>query len=424
MKTNRNYNLIHQAKVTFFLKAFSVLLPLITTPLLLKLLGQKDYGVWSVVLSFIAWLTIFDLGLGHTLKNRFTELVFRKDVSGVNRELSQSITVLFFISIFSFLTCYIVFFISGFLYLKELWLILLLAFVNVVTSPLYSLTYALKKSYFKEAVSFVSNFLLFVFLFYVNLRDIKIDVFYLLSFLVSVNVIVNILLAYYILNISGANLLNHSLLFNNLLTYVKKIAPNAFHFFSIQVSYIILYFTDRYIISQMVGIEYVAEYDIIYKIISVYYVIQSFLSSPLWASYSNAMVEYNYKWCKQVLKKQVMFFLALSIAALGTAYFIDDIIKFWIGSDFEYNYQTVFYILIYVVAMLWNSVFSVFLNATGNVKVQNIISIISSSVNIPLSLFLSIYLNMGLNGVILGTILSILPFSIIGPCQSYKLLKE
>ena len=45
----------------------STLIQLLYTPLLIKMLGQDEYGLYSLVSSIIGYLTVLDLGFGNAI---------------------------------------------------------------------------------------------------------------------------------------------------------------------------------------------------------------------------------------------------------------------------------------------------------------------------------------------------------------------
>ena len=45
----------------------STLVQLLYTPLLIRMLGQSEYGLYSLVSSIIGYLTVLDLGFGNAI---------------------------------------------------------------------------------------------------------------------------------------------------------------------------------------------------------------------------------------------------------------------------------------------------------------------------------------------------------------------
>ena len=58
---------------TFVLKAYTVLISFLLVPLSISCLDAQRYGLWLTINSIIGWFAIFDIGLGHGLRNKFAE---------------------------------------------------------------------------------------------------------------------------------------------------------------------------------------------------------------------------------------------------------------------------------------------------------------------------------------------------------------
>ena len=60
-----------QRKVGAILSYLSIiattLIQLLYTPLLIKMLGQSEYGLYSLIYSIIGYLTVLDLGFGNAI---------------------------------------------------------------------------------------------------------------------------------------------------------------------------------------------------------------------------------------------------------------------------------------------------------------------------------------------------------------------
>ena len=67
MTVKRNISL------SFLYKAVSIIISFITIPLTIKYLDPSKFGVWITLSSIIAWFSLFDVGLGNGLRNKFTE---------------------------------------------------------------------------------------------------------------------------------------------------------------------------------------------------------------------------------------------------------------------------------------------------------------------------------------------------------------
>ena len=55
------------AVLSYFSIIASTLVQLLYTPLLIRMLGQSEYGLYSLVASVIGYLTVLDLGFGNAI---------------------------------------------------------------------------------------------------------------------------------------------------------------------------------------------------------------------------------------------------------------------------------------------------------------------------------------------------------------------
>lgn len=88
----------HWGKETKFLKSISIngllkplsmIVSLAYTPILLRFLGDEQYGVWSTMLSVMNWITIFDFGIAGGYRNLLSVKIAQKDDQGI-REVSST----------------------------------------------------------------------------------------------------------------------------------------------------------------------------------------------------------------------------------------------------------------------------------------------------------------------------------------------
>ena len=75
----RTRNYLHQIKGAVAYKAVAMLASFLAIPLMIRYLGQEQYGVWSTLLTVMSWIVFFDLGVGNGLRNKVAEALARND---------------------------------------------------------------------------------------------------------------------------------------------------------------------------------------------------------------------------------------------------------------------------------------------------------------------------------------------------------
>ena len=68
---NANINILF----SFLFKGLILLISFVLVPLTIKYLNPVRYGIWITVSSIISWMTLFDVGLGNGLRNKFAESI-------------------------------------------------------------------------------------------------------------------------------------------------------------------------------------------------------------------------------------------------------------------------------------------------------------------------------------------------------------
>ena len=54
-------------------KVASIIISLLVVPITIDYVNAEQYGIWLTLSSIVHWISYFDLGLGHGLRNKFAE---------------------------------------------------------------------------------------------------------------------------------------------------------------------------------------------------------------------------------------------------------------------------------------------------------------------------------------------------------------
>ena len=96
--------------------------------------------------------------------------------------------------------------------------------------------------------------------------------------------------------------------------------------------------------------------------------------------------------------------------------------KVWLGDKVEISWQLSLFMAVFVLIRAWSNVFIYFINGVGKVKLQLLLSIIISVVNIPLSVMLAKH--FGVVGVIMATVACLIIGVFIYPIQYFKIIRK
>jgi O-antigen/teichoic acid export membrane protein len=427
---SRSKKYIKQLKGSFVFKALALLASFLVIPIMIKYLGEVKYGVWSTILSVLAWVLIFDLGIGNGLKNRVSESIVKKDLIAARKYISTAyfsiglgaacIGLLFFIG-----SGYVPWgriFNTDIITNDELKLVVNLSIffllINFVLSLVNQVLNAIQKTELTILSQFFSNLLSLVFVYILYQRTESSMEYLAISYGLSIFITNSIFSIWFYKNNPE---------FSPSLNFVRKnrlvdILSLGLRFFIIQIAAVVLFTTDKLIITQLLGPVYVASYDVVFKLFSVITIFHGVIVAPLWVSYSDAFHRGDYSWMRNMMNKQLQVFCLMLLAVLFLFIIAPSIIKIWIGELTYLDQSLMVSLAVFTLLMVWNNVFTFFLNGINETKLQVITAILASVFNIPLSIFFVRFFDMGPEGVVLGSILALSIFSFCGPYKSYRFL--
>jgi len=427
----RSKNYIKQIKGSFVFKGLAIIASFLSIPLMIKYLGVEHYGVWSTLLSIVSWIVLFDIGIGNGLRNKISESLAQGNKEEVHRYISTAYMILGVIAtmlIVSFLL------VSEYIPWQKVFNIISISnqdlqsvvnttviflFLNFWISLINQVFNGFQKTSLVVFNQFLSNTfsLLAVFILY-NFYEpslIKLAFFYGISLLLS-----SLILSFWFYK-NNTEFIPRLRAFG--LNYTKSITSLGLKFFIIQIAAIVIFTTDKILITQLFGPEYVASYDVVFKLFSVITVVHGILMAPLWSAYSDAYHNGDIEWIKKTIKNQLKIYLLIIVATILLVFLSKPIINIWIGNNFAVDNMLIVSMALFVLISTWNNIFAFFLNATNQLNVQINTSTIAIFVNIPLSIFLVKYFNVGIYGIVIGTNVSLLLFSIFGSLQTFNIIK-
>ncbi|AZL54037.1 polysaccharide biosynthesis protein [Aliarcobacter skirrowii] len=427
----RTKNYLVQVKLSFIFKALALAASFILIPILIQYLGQEKYGIWSILLSFISWLVFFDLGIGNGLRNKLAEYIAVYDTVGAQKVITSAyiliggITIIIF-TVFIFFNQYISWnkvFNSNVMTNNEFGnlIIVLFSFIllNFWLSLINQILNGTQKSSLVVFNQLLSNFISLVTIFV--LKDFSHGNLFYIAFIYGLSLVVSSILISIWYFSGNKNLIPKISQFEY--KYIKSIISLGFSFFIIQIAVVVVFTTDKILIAQLFNPEEVTKYDVVLKLFSIVLIGYSIITTPLWSAYTNAYKNSDFIWLKENLIKQIKLFIIIVLFVFILIIISPSILTFWISETFNVDYEIIFFMGIFTIVNVWNSIFATFLNALSITKLQMYTSIYAMLVNIPLSIFIVKYFEIGVHGIIIGTIVSLLLFAILGPFEVYKVLK-
>lgn len=400
-------------------------------PLMIKFLGVEQYGIWSTLLSMFSWIVLFDIGIGNGLRNKISESLAKDTKQEARNYISAAYMVLGLISI-ALLTVF--FLVSSFIPWQSVF--------NTSIVSHQELKYVMNIVVFFLILNFWFSLINQVFN---GLQKTSLVVFH--QFLSNLFSLISVSILYKFFDSSllklsfvyGASLLLSSIILTiwfyskerELIPqlkkyskqYIKSITSLSFKFFIIQIAFVVLFTTDKILITQLFGPEYVTSYDVVFKLFSVITIGYGLIAAPLWSAYADAFHKRDTAWMKKSIFGQLKVYVCILFITWGLVLLTPSIISLWISENLSIENSLVLSMAGFILISTWNNIFATFVNAINELTIQIYTSLIAIIINIPLSIFMVKYLNFGVEGIVIGTISSLSLFAIFGSRQTFLIIK-
>lgn len=408
------------------LKPIAMLLSLVYTPLLLSYLGDEQYGLWATILSVISWVNYCDVGIGHGLRNLLIKELTDKKYEDAKKSVSTAYIVLSGIASIILLVLILITFLLDwyevFNTTISMQLPLLISFVfiviNFVLALCNTLLYALQmservalRSCLVQVVNIVGLFLLRMFtepsLVWMSI------LFGSTSTIVYIFTSVQLFKQYKYVRPSIREFDRNK---------ISSICNVGVKFFMIQISCLLLYSVDNVLITHYFGAEEVTPYHVAYKAFNMGFSFLSALTVPYWARTTEALVKGNIAWIRQAIKKMYVICAGFAVAYIGLAVVFKPLANLWMGRELNYQSGLIEVMCLYHILFSFVTVNTPFINGTGKINGQLMMSGFMGIVCVPLSIFIGVNCGLGVVGIRLASSILMLLGAIYYPINLHRIL--
>ena len=396
------------------IRGVSMILTLISAPIMLHHVDRADYGVLLTLTSIVGWVGYMDVGLGNGLRNKLPEFLAKGDFHSAKKIVSSCYVTL---AIYVALIIVIFLIVSPFIdwlgvlnsptsdagEIRGLTHVVFIAFcIQFLFGLINSILFAYQMPAFQSLFTFVGQFVALIAL------VIQVYVFDVTSVLQigAVNSIIPPL----VLFLGSIGLFR---------TKLKDIAPSfklfefksvgsilslGLKFFVLQMITIVLFQANSIIIARVVSPEAVVEYNLAFKYVSLLTMIFTIVITPVWSATTDAYVRKDFEW----INKTLSFSRKVCIASVFIGVLMVLASKFvygmWLGrGSIDISYSTTGLIFLYISFEMLYKVYGTIINGTGKVFAQMILTGIIAIIYIPLAIFLA---NLcGLSGVLIANVI-------------------
>lgn len=415
------------------IRGISMILTLISAPIMLHHVDRADYGVLLTLTSIVGWVGYMDIGLGNGLRNKLPEFIANNDFNSAKKIVSScyatlAIYVALIITVFLIISPFVDWLevlnspTSDAKEIRELTNVVFIAFcIQFLLGLLNSILFAYQMPAFQSLFTFAGQALALIALI------IQVFVFDITSVLQigAVNSMIPPLVLFCgSIGLFRTKLRNitPSLMYVDLKS-VSGILSLGMKFFVLQMITIVLFQANSIIIARVVNPEAVVEYNLAFKYVSLLTMIFTIVITPIWSATTDAYIRKDFTWIKKTISfSQKVCFISILIGIL-MLFLSKYIYGIWLGKDvIDISYSTTGLILLYISFEMLYKVYGTIINGTGKVFAQMILTGIIAIIYIPLALLLGS--SCGLSGVLIANVIVFAVNYIWAKMQCNKLINQ
>ncbi len=394
-----------------FIKGFSILISLMSAPIMLHHVNRADYGVLLTLTSIVGWVGMMDIGLGNGLRNKLPEMLAKGDLQGAKKAVSSSYAALtmyvgLLISIFLVSSSYIDWRnvlnspMSDAEEINGLAAVVFIAFcVQFLLGLIVSILYAYQMPAANSLISFVSQVVTFIALI-VQVYIFKVSSVFQIG---AVNCLIPpLIMLLATIFLFATKLREVAPTFKMIdFKYVSGILSLGVKFFILQIITIVIFQANSIIITRVVGPEAVVEYNMAFRYISVLTMFFNIMITPIWSATTDAYVRGDFAWIRKTLYLSRKICLIAIVGGILMTIFSKQVYTLWLGKGaIDISYTTTGLVCLYVSFEMLYKVYGTIINGTGKVFAQMVITGFIAICYVPLALLLGKIL--GLSGVLIA----------------------
>ena len=419
---------------SFIYKGLSIVLSLLIVPFTIGFVNAEQYGIWLTISSIVGWVGYFDLGLGHGLRNKYTEAKARGDHLLMSELVSTTyvlIAIIFVIVFIAFLVANQFINWNSFLGVSQICntslqkiMITLLGFLclNMVLGVLKSLLLGDQRTSMTSLLGVLEQ-LCSLALIYILTKIAEPDLYYLVFVYSGVPCLVTILFSAFMY--APKKSLFHDIrprIKNVRFSLSKTLLSLGGKFIIIQLSLLLIFQCVNIIISRHCGQVAVTQYNLSYKYFQILYMVSVIILTPYWSAFSDAYARNNHDWMNRAFSN-LTHIMVLSIPILGVMLLIAPVFfKIWIGNEVSIPFQLNLMVALYILSQILSGMHTYIINGIGKVSLQLVLYVLFSILAIPAMNYLS--LRFGVCGILLVLTIVYLTQALFCRIQIKKILNN
>lgn len=413
------------------LQGVNICVSFLLVPIVMDFVSPSQYGIWLTISSMVSWLALLDVGLGNGMKNKLTEALAHQDMKLAKEYVSTTYFLIGGIALcFLCLTLISFPFINwSSVYNQDFSMNDILMYTTLIVTSFFLLKLVvgligtILTSYLKPAYNQLIN---------TTSNVIVLLVIWLLTKLIDGNLIIlsTILSSTSVIAYFAASIYLFIGKYREIapsIAYFKKEKINdilglGLKFFVINISTIILFQTNNFVIIHNFTNEDVVVYNLAYKLFSVCSILFMLISQPFWTAYTDAWAKNDIDWIRHTVKKvHYLWFgiITLGLIILSVSPFIYSL---WVHDAVSVPFSMSIAILAYFASHTYGGVYNICINGIGKVRLQMVCLAIVAVLYIPLLLFFINTLHLGIISIPLAQLFSNFYSLFIARVQYNKLI--
>lgn len=395
----------------FVIRGINIGISFLYVPLLLHTLNDIEYGIWLTLISIVAWINMFDVGLGNGLRNKLSTALVENDKPLGQALISTAYVCIFFIALFFILIFTISYpFIDWNIILNApqemsevlniLVFVVIVAFcVQFALNLINSILFALQLPAFSSLTQLIGQILSFIAVL-IEVKVCGINSLLVLGTTISFMPLLTLCgISIYIFRYKYKELAPKVSLFNR--KYTQSIFSLGLQFFILQIITVILFQSNNLIITHVVGSSEVVVYNIAYKLMHTIVLIFTIIVTPFWSAATEAYVRHDFDWMIEINRKLLKIIGVLSFFGFVLLIISPWIYDFWLRDDtIDIPFSVTAILFIQSVFFILYSCYGYLLNGMGKLRIQMIMTSFIAITYIPISIYMGKL--FGLEGVLIA----------------------
>lgn len=414
---------------SFALKGISMMVSFLLVPATIGYVSSELYGVWLTLSAVLTWIQFLDIGLTSGLKNKLTEAIAVKDYRRAKSLVSTTylMMALIFLPI-SVIGCFFMPYIdwAGLLnvsaqydsqIVEVMQLLIFMVSVQMVVNVVVSVVAAYQKVAMSHLFMVLGNVLSYI-LILILIHTVPASLAVLAVVLAGSPIVVTII-GSVVLYFGKFRAVAPGWRYIDM-GCVRDLFTLGVKFFIINVQVVVVFQTTNLLISHVSSPEAVTSYNIAYKYLSLAMLLYTNITLPLWPAYTDAYAKGDKAWMLNMRRKMVRVLMLCAGLCVVFALISAPVYRIWIDGKAEVPTAMTWMVAAYVIVYCMMNLFGTFIVGIGKVYVETIVVLVGMVVYIPMALGLAKYFSE--YGVVLALIILNFVYALFFIYQSNLLL--